>query len=96
MLAFLDHVDMYWYLPGLVAAIALVYSGTRFESPRYILLYSVRWSIYILTFLAATMFFVFLLGTGSYYVVPFALAGLALFLLGGGKSKPKKPSPEPS
>jgi hypothetical protein len=92
ILAFLENMDMYWYLPGLVAAIALVYSGTRFESPRFILLYSVRWSIYIITFLAATMLFVFLLGTGSYYVVPFALAGLALFLFGGGKGKQKKPA----
>jgi hypothetical protein len=81
---------MFWYLPALVAAIALVYSGTRFESPRYILLYSVRWALYIVTFLGATWLFVFLLGTGSYYVVPFALAGLGLFLFGGGKSKPKK------
>ncbi|MBY0587655.1 hypothetical protein K2X85_10780 [bacterium] len=93
LLALFPDMEMFWYLPALVAAISLVYSGTRFEQPATILLYSIRWGIYILAFLAATWLFVFLLGTGSYYVVPFALLGLGVFLFGGGKSKPKNAAP---
>ena len=89
-------VSMFWYLPPLVAAISLVYSGTRFESWGFILLYAVRWAAYILAFLAATWLFIYLLGTGSYYYVPVALGMLALFLFGGGKGKKSPPPVAPA
>lgn len=88
--AFSD-MSIYWFLPPLALAISLVYSGTRFESPRYILIYGARWAIYILTFLVATWIFIALLGTANYIYLPIALGGLALFLFGGGKKKAPPP-----
>ena len=88
----MNDIGIYWYLPPLVAAISLVYSGTRFESMNYILVYAARWALYILTFLVATWLFIWLLGTGSYWCVPIALGGLLLFLFGGGRGK-KTPLP---
>lgn len=83
--------SMFWHLPGLVAAISLVYSGTRFESWHHIVVYAVRWAAYILTFLAATWLFIYLIGTGSYYYVPIALGMLLLFLFGGNRRQPAEP-----
>lgn len=91
MLAQAADINIFWYLPPLVVAISLVYSGTRFESFRYIAIYSVRWSLYILAFLIATWVFIFLLGTGSYLYVPIAIGGLALFLFGGSRGKKATP-----
>jgi hypothetical protein len=92
LLALSADVSLFWYLPPLVLAISLVYSGTRFESTRYIVIYGVRWSLYILTFLAATWAFIFTIGTGSYIAAPIAVAVLLFFLFGGGRSGKKASS----
>jgi hypothetical protein len=87
--------NIFLYLPPLVVAISLVYSGTRFESWRYILMYALRWGLYIMTFLIATWLFIYLLGTGSYLYVPIAIGGLLLFLFGGGRGKKSAPPKDP-
>lgn len=91
LLAQAQDTNIFLYLPPLVAAISLVYSGTRFESWQYILMYALRWGLYIMTFLVATWLFIYLLGTGSYLYVPIAIGGLLLFLFGGGRSKKAPP-----
>lgn len=93
LLAQAQDTNIFLYLPPLVAAISLVYSGTRFESWQYILMYALRWGLYIMTFLVATWLFIYLLGTGSYLYVPIAIGGLLLFLFGGGRGK-KTPPPK--
>lgn len=88
-------VSIFWFLPPAIAAISLVYSGTRFETWPYILTYAARWAVYIFAFLAAAWLFLFILGTGNRYLVPFAIAGL-LFFLFGGSFKRKRPEEPPA
>lgn len=85
-------VSIFWFLPPAVAAISLVYSGTRFETWPFILGYAVRWALYILTFLAAAWAFLFLLGTHNRYLAPVAILGLLVFLFGGSLKRKKPPA----
>lgn len=76
-------ISFFWFLPPVVAAISLVYSATRFETWQFIIAYAARWALYIVTFLAATWLFMFLLGLHKPWLVPIALGGLLFFLFGG-------------
>lgn len=76
----LADININWYLPPLILAISLVYSATRFESWRLIWIYSIRWAVYILTFLGGTYAFLYFvsLDVGFYWYV--AACGILLIL----------------
>jgi hypothetical protein len=88
-------ISIFWFLPPAVAAISLVYSGTRFETWPFILGYAVRWALYILTFLAGAWVFLFLLGTHNRYLAPVAILGLLVFLFGGSFKRKKASEADP-
>jgi hypothetical protein len=78
-------VNVHWYLPPLVIAVSLVYSGTRFEGWGMILSHAVRWAVYILTFLAGAYVFLYLvsLDLQPVWYIPIVGAALALLFYSG-------------
>lgn|SRR5690606_13711500 len=83
----LTDINVHWYLVPLVVCISLVYSATRFESWRLIVLQSIRWALYIVTFLGGVYALLFLI---HWLVNPYWIFGAAVILFGffffGGRS----------
>lgn len=53
-------VNAHWFLPPLVVVVSLVYSATRFETWPFIWRYAIRWSGYVLGFLATVYVYLYL------------------------------------
>ena len=53
--------SLFWHLPALVLAVSVVYSATRFENRSLIAYYTVRWAVYIVSFLAGIGVLIWLL-----------------------------------
>lgn len=85
----LAQVPLFWHMPPLVFAVSLVYSATRFESPRLIAIHAARWAAYILLFLASTNVFLYLiaLDLDPYWHIPIFAAAVLLLLAGGRTGK---------
>jgi hypothetical protein len=93
----LGDLNINYYLPPLVFAISLVYSGTRFESWWLIWIHALRWALYILTFLGATYGVLYILSLdlpAMWYVVVVVAVFAAMLLSGRSKrSSPAEPVP---
>lgn len=88
-MTFFQDINVHWYLPPLIVAISLVYSATRFEGWDLILHHSVRWAVYILTFLGGVYGLLLLVHwmVSPYWIGAIVVLGATYFYL-SGRSKP--------
>jgi nitrate/nitrite-specific signal transduction histidine kinase len=79
----------------LVICISLVYSATRFESWRLILVQSVRWAVYIVTFLGGVYALLFLVHwlVNPYWIIAAAAVLFGVFFF-SGRSREKSADKE--
>ena len=84
--------NLYWYLPPLVIAVSLVYSERRYEAWRLIFSHALLWTVYLLTFLAAScaVLWVLSLDIHPYWLIPMLLV-VVLALVWPGRRKKSQP-----
>ena len=82
------NMNTFWFLPPLVFVISVVFSATRFEAPRAIAIHSVRFAVYILSFLLSVYVFLYIvqLDLMWYWYIPVVAAAL-YFLFWPSKKK---------
>jgi hypothetical protein len=82
MMALWADMNSHWYLPPLVIVVSLVYSATRFEEWRNIIVYAIRWALYILSFLAGAYILLYLVSVNIHpYLFVCLLLVLTAFVL---------------
>lgn len=88
----LTDINVHWYLIPLVISISLVYSATRFEDWKLIGLHSIRWAIYILTFLGGVYALLFLVHwlVNPYWIMGIGAVLFVLFFMSGRSEKGSK------